>query len=304
MRRAATVLACVLALALAATGCGLGAGKTPGGVRLTVTHDFGTGRILDTPSPQRAGSETVMRLLQRNARVKTRYGGNFVQGIDGRAGGRSGGRRVDWFFYVNGIESSRGASDVKVHDGDRIWWDRHDWGTTLHVPAVIGSFPEPFLHGVDGKRLPSRVECATARSPACRAVTDGLRRVGVVAGIAAPGVATGPDTLRIDPAAGRLERGPKLSGVYLRPSADGRMFSALDARGRVARRLGAGTGLVAATAVEGEQPTWIVTGTDEAGVSSAAQAFAAGESALSDKFALAVSADRPIALPVSGGSSP
>jgi hypothetical protein len=72
---------------------------------------------------------------------------------------------------------------------------------------------------------------------------------------------------------------------------------ALDARGRDARRLGAGTGLVAATTVEGEQPTWVVTGTDDAGVAAVARAFAAGESTLANKFALAVRADRPIALP-------
>ena len=48
-----------------------------------------------------------MRLLQRNFDVKTRYGGGFVQQIDGVAGGREGGRRVDWFYYVNGIEVRR-----------------------------------------------------------------------------------------------------------------------------------------------------------------------------------------------------
>jgi hypothetical protein len=242
--------------------------------------------------------------------VRTRYGGNFVQAIDGRAGGRADGRPVDWFFYVNGVESSHGAADVRVHDGDRIWWDRHDWGATLHIPAVVGSYPEPFRHGVDGHRLPVRVECTDPSAAACRAVAGGLRRIGVLAGEAAPGASTGPDTLRvlvgpwpslrIDPAAGQLERGPRASGVYARPAADGRTIAALDPRGRVARRLGAGTGLVAATAVEGEQPTWIVSGTDTAGLGAAARAFADGESALADKFALAISADRAVALPVVG----
>ena len=47
----------------------------------------------------------------------------------------------------------------------------------------------------------------------------------------------------------------------------------LDARGRVARTLGAGTGLVAATREKDREPVWFVTGTDEAGVDSAAAAF-------------------------------
>ncbi len=91
-----------------------------------------------------------MRLLQRNApKVTTRYGGSFVQSIDGISGGGSGGTS-DWFFYVNGIEADKGATSIKVHQGDRIWWDYRDWGVTDDIPAVVGSFPEPFLHGVDG----------------------------------------------------------------------------------------------------------------------------------------------------------
>ena len=48
----------------------------------------------------------------------------------------------------------QGAASTKVHPGDHIWWDRHDWSQTDHVPAVVGSFPEPFLNGLGGKRLP------------------------------------------------------------------------------------------------------------------------------------------------------
>jgi hypothetical protein len=273
----------VASLVLAAAGCGLQSPPPPGGVELTVTRDFGSRQVLDAPDPQRDPGESVLQLLRRNAHVSSTSGGAL---------------------HVNGVS----ATDVDVHDGDRIWFDRHDTRATSTIRAVVGSFPEPFLHGTNGRRLPSRVECAQAGSAPCRAVVAGLRKVGVVAGLAAPGVATGAETLRvlvgpwaklrIEPAAGLLEHGPGNSGVYARPSADGRTIAALDPRGRVAQRLGKGAGLVAATAVEGEQPTWFVTGTDDAGVAAAARAFAAGESALSDKFALAVSDDRPIALPV------
>jgi hypothetical protein len=110
-----------------------------------------------------------MRVLTRNFDVKTRYGGGFVQQIGGIAGGREGGRRVDWFYYVNGIEASTGANERRVTAGDRIWWDRHDWGAAMRIPAVVGSFPEPFLSGQNGKRLPVRLDCARAPSaPATR----------------------------------------------------------------------------------------------------------------------------------------
>jgi len=152
------------------------------------------------------------------------------------------------------------------------------------------------------------VECSEARSDACRTVARTLGDLGVVAGQAGLGVSTGDEVLRVlvgawpdlrrDAAAAQIERGPKASGVYARMSADGGTLTALDGRGVVAQRLGPGTGLIAATQAPEQQPTWIVTGTDAAGLAAAVRAFQAGESALSDKFALAVSDDRPIALPV------
>ena len=278
MKRVAAAL-----IALAATTAGCGLQKDPvesGGTQLTVTRDFGARRVAETPNPP--GGDKIGAVLRSAADVDS---------------------LPDGALHVNGIAAKGGD---EIHGGDRVWFDRHTPATK--VPAVIGSFPEPFLHGTAGRRLPTRVECAEPRSGPCRQVTQGLRDVGVVAGIAAQGVSTGAETLRVlvgrwsalrtDPAAGQLERGPEDSGVYARPSADGRTLAALDPRGRTKRTLRGGTGLVAATAVVGEQPTWLVSGTDDAGVAAAARAFAAGESALSDKFALAVSDDRPIPLPV------
>ena len=310
MTRAA-VIALALGLLVAASGCGLGAGDEPAGTKLTITRDFGAHRLRELDAPKVGGDETVMRLLQRNAKVSTRYGGGFVQSIDGLAAGRSDGHPFDWFYYVNGIEASRGAAATGLRPGDRIWWDRHDWSAAMRVPAVVGSFPEPFLHGIGGKRLPVRVECATPGSDPCRQVSKRLASCDVP--VATGGLLTArvEDTLRIlvgpwtalreDHAVDEIEDGPRASGVYARFARDGRSIAALDAGGRVARRLGAVTGLVAATAVGDERPTWVVTGTDDAGVASAARAFEEGT--LSNRFALAVSDDLPVALPV-GGTSP
>jgi hypothetical protein len=302
--RRSAVIGLVLSLAL--TGCGLGAGDEPAGTKLTITRDFGTRSLRDLDAPDVGGDETVMRLLQRNAKVDTRFGGGFVQSIDGLAGGRSGGRPVDWFYYVNGVEASRGAASTSLRGGDRVWWDRHDWSGAMRVPAVVGSFPEPFVHGIDGKRLPVRIECATPGSDPCRQVSERLASYEVPAAIGGLLTARVEDTLRVlvgpwqslrdDHAVDGLERGPKTSGVYARIARDGRTITALDAAGRTARRLGPGTGLVAATAIEDEHPTWVVTGTDDAGVTSAARAFEEGT--LENRFALAVSNDLPVPLPV------
>ena len=86
----------------------------------------------------------MIRFLDREAEITTRYGGGFVQSIDGIEGDDRRRALHDWFFFVNGIESDRGGADVAVRGGDRIWWDYRDWTDALRTPAVVGSWPEPF----------------------------------------------------------------------------------------------------------------------------------------------------------------
>jgi hypothetical protein len=293
----AGLAAALLAAALA--GCGLGAGAAPGGVQLTVTRDFGAHVLGRAAAPTVKGQETVMSLLLRNDRVATKYGGGFVQSIAGRSGGQeAGGDPTDWFYYVNGIEAPKGAAATTVHEGDHVWWDLHDWSQTDDVPAVVGSFPEPFLNGIEGKRLPVRVECAAAQSHPCRTVIARLRALGVPAAVAAIGSGAEPDALQVvvgrwtavhgDPSVESIERGPRTSGVYARFAANGKTLTLLDGAGHPADALTAGAGLIAATKDVEKAVSWVVTGTDEAGVEKAARAFDA--SSLKNRFALAVTA--------------
>lgn len=302
--RSSAALAALALLLLA--GCGLGAGEGGTEARVLVTRDFGARQLEARIAQDLPSSETVMGLLQRSFDVKMRHGGGFVQSIDGLAGGRESGRPVDWFFYVNGIESDVGAADVQLHDGDRVWWDRHDRGATPHVPAIVGSFPEPFAHGAEGKRYPVVLECADDVEDACKTVSDRLGSVGVVAGRQTLGTGVGERTVRVlvgrwqdlraDQALEQIDRGPAASGVYARFGESGRLLDLLDARGRNVRTLGPGAGLVAATRFEEQAPTWAITGTDATGVTGAARAL--DEATLARRFALALDDGQAIGLPV------
>jgi hypothetical protein len=282
--------------ALMLASCGLGPGATPSAIQLTVTEGFGAKGVGLRGLPKARGQETVMSLLMRNYKVNTRYGGGFVQSIDGHSGGTSAGDPVDWFYYVNGVEAKMGAADTNVHPGDHIWWDLHDWSQTDDVPAVVGSFPEPFLHGIAGKRLPVRVECTEVGGEACNTVVARLRAAGVPAAIAAIGPGDEPSTLRVlvgvwpavrgTPATQAIERGPRASGVYARLPEGGQTLTLLDDHGRATRTLAAGAGLVAATRYAEGAPEWVVTGTSTVGVSRAARAFS--QAALRNHFALAI----------------
>jgi hypothetical protein len=307
LRHSPALAVVVLAALCALAGCGLGPGSTPKDIQLTVTRDFGARVLYGARAPKVVGQETAMSLLRRNASVSTRYGGGFVQTIDGLEGGTQAGKPWDWFYYVNGVEATKGAAEATVHPGDHVWWDLHDWSQTDDVPAVVGSYPEPFLAGIGGKRYPVRVECPDPSAGACRTVLARLRGIGVPAALAAQSGGEGPEILRVlvgplsaiggDPSVRVIEQGPRSSGVYARFTGRGSKLELLDADGHTIRTLGAGTGLVAATRYREQAPVWIVTGTDAGGVGRAADALE--ETSLRDRFALAVEASgAKVALPL------
>jgi hypothetical protein len=300
-RRGTAVATALVLAALAAAGCGLGAGESVGSVELTVTREFGSVPMVEREVEGRE-SDTVMRLLEENAEVATRYGGGFVRSVDGVEETRRGGDPYDWFFYVDGIESQIGAADVAVEGGDRIWWDHRDWSATSHVPAVVGSWPAPFLAGYEGRDRTVALVCESAER-ICGVVREALRGAGanLVGGspTGAIRVLVGPwARLRSDPDAARLERGPGESGVYADFVSEGGRYAlwGLDDDGEPAVEFGAGAGLVAATRGPGSSPVWLVTGQTGAGVRAAAGLLTAAK--LRDRYAVATEGGRETALPV------
>jgi hypothetical protein len=282
MGRAGTAVAiALLTAALAAAGCGLGAGEETGEVTLAVTRDYGAEPVLESRADGVTESDTVMRVLERNASISTRFGGGFVQSIEGLEGGEGPAGPHDWFFYVNGVESTVGAADYPLHGGEAIWWDHRSWGTAQRAPAVVGSWPQPFLDGYDGARRPVAVECRGDRET-CATVRGRLEEAGVspVGDVpeSAIRVLVGPwRALAVDPAAERIDDGPQASGVFADFGGSGLdrktpcALRGLDEAGREARRFGAGAGLVAATRRFDAQPVWVVTGCRAAGVRAASE---------------------------------
>jgi len=141
-------LVLVLAVAVLA-GCG---GEDSGKATLWITRDRGVHVILQREVP--AGL-TAMQALDRAADIETRYSGRYVHGINGIEGSLSA--RRDWFYFINGYEADRSAAEYRLRNGDVEWWDFRSWEVQMRSPVVVGAFPEPFLHGFDGKTWPARV---------------------------------------------------------------------------------------------------------------------------------------------------
>jgi Domain of unknown function (DUF4430) len=177
LRRLLPLLA-VLALA----GCGEEQAGS-GTASLWVTRDRGAEVILTTTVP--AGI-SALEAVDRELDVETRYGGRFVQAIEGFEGSLDG--RHDWFWYVNGLEGDRSAAEYRLRPGEIVWWDHRSWEGELRVPVVVGAFPEPFLHGFGGKVPPAVV---VGRSPAAGRLAE------LIGGRVASSPPEGANVLRI-----------------------------------------------------------------------------------------------------------
>jgi hypothetical protein len=301
-RCTAVAIALFLGAAIVAAGCGIGPGEGVGEVSLTVTRDYGAEQVQPSATDEASESDTVMRVLDRTAEISTRYGGGFVRSIDGLAEATRGGRPYDWFFYVDGIESTVGAADFALKGGEAIWWDYHDWSGAARVPAVVGSWPHPLAGGYDGEPHPVALECSD--DAACAAVRRRLNDAGIVPAEGSPDdairILVGPwDRLREDPAAAQLEKGPQSSGVFadfVPRGGGGYALAGLDKDGEPAREFGPDAGLVAATRRYDAPPVWIVSGATARGTLAAAGLLDAAH--LRDHYAVATEGVRDEPLPI------
>ena len=304
----AGVLVAVLAAALAAAGCGLGAGESKeGGATVTVTRDFGTREVGTGSANTLRGGETVMRQLQRGFEVAP------------ATAAASSRRSTAWPAAAAAAGPSTGSSTStgsrRARAPPRASSSR---ATTCGGITTTGAprcacprswVPSPSRSSpaLGGKKFAVRIGCAAGADDVCDEVEQRLKAEGVqVGGRSTPGGFGGEGLLRVqvgrwadlrkEPATRELEKGPQASGVYARPSAAGDSIALLDPRGRVERRIGAGGGLVAATALRDEAPTWIITGTDAVGLAAAAAQLE--PDALRNHFAIAVEDGRAVPLPL------
>lgn len=180
----AALAAALAGAALASTalaGCGGSGRADEGRARLWVTRDRGAEVLLDATVP---AGQTLLRALRSRMDVETRYGGRFVHAIEGIEG--DAGAQSDWFWYVNGLAGDRSAAEYRLRPGDVAWWDFRSWRDEPVIDVVAGAFPEPFVHGYDGRTRPAAVRYAPGREDGARRVAeaigaDDVAPLGVVA---------------------------------------------------------------------------------------------------------------------------
>ena len=144
MRHLLARTAASAALLLLLAGCG-SAGGEEGTATLWVTRDRGAELLLAAEVP---AGQTLMRALASKLDIETRYGGRYLQSVEGVAGSLE--RQRDWFWFVNGYEGDRSAAEYRLRDGDVAWWDFRAWereGESERSAKHESSFREGFGMG-------------------------------------------------------------------------------------------------------------------------------------------------------------
>jgi len=273
---------------------------------VVVTQDFGRELILEQKIEIEADT-SAMAALQVVADVVTKYGGGFVNSINGISSKYEGGNKSkkDWFFYINGIASNLGARDYILRDGDVEHWDFRVWSYHQFIPAIISDFPQPFQSGYqDNLKLTSLVY-EEAFSAEAEALAKKLEEYGVTEVSAVPYdllsdeakensnliIIALPDNTLIS----ELNNAHKKLGFYT--YFEQNTLIALDSEGNILGKFVKGCGLIQATqnpwnpkgVGAGENVVWIVTGTDVDGVRSAAEVLTDNNDELRHAFAAVIS---------------
>jgi hypothetical protein len=266
--------------------------------RLVVTQDYGRSELLAFNGGPFRGSVSDMLGLA-HARVDASQKALVSINDQTEGAGRA------WFGYINGVAVSQPLAAQRVEPGDSVQLDlRH---TTPPVPSagIVGSYPQPFVGGFGGKRVPVRLECQNDGALPCQTVRASLLREGVALSEAPSGTAAGPEVLRVVvgrwqqvshlQSVGVLARGPTASGVFASIDRVGGL-ELYDRNANPVQALSSQAGLVCVTQLPGEGPVWVVTAGSDPGLDAAAKAV--NETTLAGAYAVAVTPNALLRLPL------
>jgi hypothetical protein len=253
---------------------------------IIVTRDFSGPAIL-TETVAIAEDTTALEGLKIVASVETEYGGGFVRSIEGISSKYGGEEKAkeDWLFYINGISLSTGAGGYILQDGDSQHWDYHDWSFRQFIPAIIGDFPEPFVHGISGVVYPTVVTYQSGWKEEAGLIADRLGELGVqnVTCRSFDELSAGDKEVSNLVLVGTSDFAPveELNEPWNRLGFFGHFedgaLVVFDSAGELVHEYGADTGLIQATQSiwnpkgvgAGENVVWLVSGLDEPGVRAA-----------------------------------
>lgn len=281
-------------------------------VTLWITRDFGNNSILNKKVVLKK-DWSVFDVLETNTQMTTSYGGSFIKSINGitsKSGG-FGGEQKAWLYYVNGIFADVGALDYYPQPGDVIWWDYHGWQRMAMFPAVIGCYPEPFLHGYRGKVKPTII----LSSEEDRGLANNLQKALKAGGVTSVSIKDLDNQLLKDRQGptivigewsqlsqvewvNELNKAYKKNGTSVHFTGDG--IELLDSRGEGVRKINGNAGVIVATG-EGngdDSPLWLIVGTGREGLKQVVDVLVNNPGKISGMYNAAIAGGEIVRLPL------
>jgi hypothetical protein len=282
-------------------------------VELVITRDFGQ-ELISEDRIKIGGDSTAIAVLQDGVEIETKYGGGFVNSINGISSQFEGnnGQKLDWFYYMNGMSCNIGASDYTVNLGDIEHWDFRNWGYYQMTPAIIGDFPQPFVNGFNGKVYPTTIVYEQPYQEAAGNLMKGLLQTGVntvsmidISGLTEQ-VKTNNNLILITGTGNtileELSKAQKKLGLYAYIENGGLILT--DASGNK-QELSPDSAVIEATqnpwnpagTAAGQNVLWIITGTNDAAVTDAVSILTTGFDDIKYSFAVALTGTDIIKIP-------
>ncbi|MCT4604659.1 MAG: DUF4430 domain-containing protein [Marinisporobacter sp.] len=179
------ILLFLLTLAMMCTfiGCGQEASAKNEKVEVIVSRDFGND-TLSKKDVDFSKDISVMEVMEKDFDIETAYGGGFINGINGLKSeftGLKNKKKVDWFYYVNGILSEVGPEDYYLEPKDLVIWDYHNWDNNIYGSSMIGAYPINFVNGHDGNIYKTEIVTMKSYEKQGAILLDYLRKQGVKA---------------------------------------------------------------------------------------------------------------------------
>lgn len=257
---------------------------SPYHINLIVTSDFGHTKMFGK-NVGLVKDEVGMEVMFRNLDIQTAYGGGFVNSINGLQSKftfftGSERKKQDWFYWVNGVLAPIGIGEYRPQSDDEIWWDYHDWSMTMFIPAVIGSYPQPFKNGFWGKNPGTVIMYAKEFKDGAEKLKKSLISRGVKEVDISPYDSTAlekpskyyillgkwDDLSKESELLQKTNKKSKLVGVYAKFDED--KLHSLNFKGKIIKSYDKKAGAIYANAsgMGSTNPIWFVTGIDEEGV--------------------------------------
>ncbi|RKD21439.1 protein of unknown function [Caminicella sporogenes DSM 14501] len=304
----------IVLISLVISGCGSKNGSSLNGQAvLVVTKNYGKDVIFDK-KVKIDKNYTVMDILEENLQVGTKWGGDFVSEINGIKSDNGGvsGKRQDWFYFVNGVCADTGASEYEVKSQDIVWWDYHPWENMNSAnSAVIGCFPEPFIHGYRNKPNKVIIMASTDNLDLANSLKDSILSKGaenievkkldenLIKDRLGPTIVIGQwDEIKKLNYINNLNEEYKKSGINVHFKDE--KIELLKYDGTAVKKIKENAGVITAVG-EGlgdDKPLWLIVGIDSKGLDKAVNLLVNNPEKIKNMYSAVVTSEEIISLPI------